>query len=111
MTNLIESNLEVAWILCGDFNEVRKPDERKGSVFVERGAQLFNKFIESLDLFEPSLGGHKYAWVNANGTKASKLDRFLLSSNMVDLWPSFKNGSFATNLLRPLPCFVGGEWV
>ena len=29
------------WIVCGDFNEVRSPEERKGSVFDPYGASFF----------------------------------------------------------------------
>ncbi|GJT74506.1 RNA-directed DNA polymerase, eukaryota, reverse transcriptase zinc-binding domain protein [Tanacetum coccineum] len=34
-------------ILMGDFNEVRMPSERRGSVFNKQGAALFNSFILS----------------------------------------------------------------
>ena len=44
------------WVVCGEFNEVRYPEERRGSVFHARGAREFNKFIDEADLKEPSLG-------------------------------------------------------
>ncbi|KAJ9551779.1 LOW QUALITY PROTEIN: hypothetical protein OSB04_015824 [Centaurea solstitialis] len=68
-------------LLGGDFNEVRRSEERKGTSYSFRGAEGFNNFIDSANLWEPHLGGRRFTWSSADGTKASKLDRFLLSRN------------------------------
>ena len=57
LANLKETDQRAGWVFCGDFNEIRKPEERCGSMFCTRGAQAFNAWIDSLDLSEPSLGG------------------------------------------------------
>ncbi|XP_071726763.1 uncharacterized protein [Rutidosis leptorrhynchoides] len=46
---------DVAWVFCGDFNEVRSMDERKNSQFHERKAARFNRFIDSTRLIEVPL--------------------------------------------------------
>ncbi|XP_071727872.1 uncharacterized protein [Rutidosis leptorrhynchoides] len=45
------------WVLCGDFNEVRDPSERLNSVYIERRASWFNKFIDKMQLIEGPMGG------------------------------------------------------
>ncbi|KAJ9564376.1 hypothetical protein OSB04_000342 [Centaurea solstitialis] len=78
---------DVAWIVCGDFNEVRSAEERKGSKFDSRGANCFNDFIVAANLTDLRLGGRKFTWMNADCTKLSKLDRFLVNSDFNSLWP------------------------
>ncbi|GKD84899.1 cytochrome P450, partial [Tanacetum coccineum] len=74
--------------ITGDFNEVRSPCERIGSNFCQKGTDLFNEFISTSGLVEPSLYGMRYTRMNSIGSKLSKLDRFLVSSHFVDLWPN-----------------------
>ncbi|KAJ9544401.1 hypothetical protein OSB04_024108 [Centaurea solstitialis] len=83
---VVGADQNLGWVIGGDFNEVRRADERCGSTFVPRGAAMFNNFIASLDLVEPSMGGRKYTWASADGQKCSKLDRFLLSRPFLDAW-------------------------
>ncbi|KAJ9560359.1 hypothetical protein OSB04_005519 [Centaurea solstitialis] len=87
LLNLLKANPHVSWIISGDFNEVRSPEERRGSTFDARGAKAFNEFIEKAKLEEPSLGGRKFTWSRVDGSKASKLDRFLVSRNFLSVWP------------------------
>ncbi|GKE82513.1 RNA-directed DNA polymerase, eukaryota [Tanacetum coccineum] len=70
-------------ILMGDFNEVRMPSERRGSVFNKQGAALFNSFILSSGLIEVSLGGYTFTWAQKDAAKMSKLDRFLVSEGLM----------------------------
>ncbi|GKA04343.1 cytochrome P450 [Tanacetum coccineum] len=62
-------------VIVGDFNEVRNPDERIGSLFCPRGANLFNNFISSSGLNDLPLGDMRFTRMNRSGTKLSKLDR------------------------------------
>ena len=70
--------------MFGDFNEVREENDRFGTNFSKRGAELFNKFIDDAGLVEVQLGARKYIWINKAGTKMSKLDRFFVSLNLVN---------------------------
>jgi len=87
LTTLMNSNLNWAWCLCGDFNAVRCASERKGAR--ERGSQKkevsgFNNFIANNYLVELLLVGKKYTWYRANNTTKSRLDRVLVSEEW--LW-------------------------
>ncbi|KAJ9542598.1 hypothetical protein OSB04_029104 [Centaurea solstitialis] len=81
VSDLLASDQNTGWLICGDFNEVRGPEERRGSAFDARGVNAFNNFISALELFERHLGGR-----NAGGSKHSKLDRFLLSKEFTNSW-------------------------
>lgn len=70
----------------GDFNVVRCAEERMGSCFNPSKASDFNAFIDSADLIDPPLGARKFTWIGCGGLKLSKLDRFLISQELLDTW-------------------------
>ncbi|XP_076925889.1 uncharacterized protein LOC143588869 [Bidens hawaiensis] len=76
------------WIIAGDFNEVKDPAERRNSEFVASNAEVFNKFIEEVDLFEYQMGGGLFTYVSDHGDKFSKLDRFLVCRRFMNGWPT-----------------------
>ena len=73
------------WILMGDFNAVRRPEERFNSVFCQRTARDFNEFIRDSGLMEPKMGGFRFTCFRDADTKLSKLDRFLHSPCFLDI--------------------------
>ncbi|KAF5760166.1 putative RNA-directed DNA polymerase [Helianthus annuus] len=75
------------WVFLGDFNDVRCPEERLNSEFIAINAQFFNHFITEADLVEYQMGGRQYTYMSDNGTKMSKLDRFLVSRDFMSKWP------------------------
>ncbi|GKA92705.1 RNA-directed DNA polymerase, eukaryota, partial [Tanacetum coccineum] len=85
-------------IIIGDFNEVRCKSERFGSNFNVQGANVFNSFIVNAGLEEIPLGGCSFTWCHKSATKVSKLDRFLISENLMITCPNFT----ATSLERYL---------
>ncbi|GJZ93984.1 RNA-directed DNA polymerase, eukaryota [Tanacetum coccineum] len=60
----------------GDFNEVRSEHERFGSTFNRQGAIAFNNFIS-----------YAFTWAHKSASKMSKLDRYLISEGVLDLFP------------------------
>ena len=93
LTSLRQSNNNLPWVLCGDFNVVRREDERKGiQGFSSQKKEIdgFNRFIESNSLLDIPRVGKKYTWFKANGTAKSRLDRFLVSEEWLQLWPAAK---------------------
>lgn len=76
------------WILLGDFNEVRVPEERLNSVFDQNASFVFNNFIRSAGLVEYNMGGSAYTYMSNDGIKLSKLDRVLVSFSFMNQWPS-----------------------
>ncbi|XP_071727484.1 uncharacterized protein [Rutidosis leptorrhynchoides] len=76
------------WVLLGDFNEVRFASERKNTEFIEKRAEMFNKFIKENNLIDLPLGGRIFTRISDNGRHFSKLDRFLVSENFIHEWPN-----------------------
>ncbi|GKD38704.1 RNA-directed DNA polymerase, eukaryota, partial [Tanacetum coccineum] len=78
-------------IVMGDFNEVRTADERFGSIFNVRGAAAFNSFISIGGLVEVPSGGYSYNWAHKLAAKMSKLDRFLVSKDLMSNCPNISS--------------------
>lgn len=76
------------WIIFGDFNVVRHPEERINSQFCQSSARSFNQFIHEADLHEVKMGGHRFTYFCRHELKLSKLDRFLVCSNFTDKFPN-----------------------
>ncbi|GKC35982.1 RNA-directed DNA polymerase, eukaryota, reverse transcriptase zinc-binding domain protein [Tanacetum coccineum] len=75
------------FILFGDLNVVRNEQEKFGSIFSSHKAGHFNAFIDSSGLIDLPIGGCYYTWMNKAGTKLSKLDRFLISNDILEAIP------------------------
>ncbi|GJV19036.1 RNA-directed DNA polymerase, eukaryota, reverse transcriptase zinc-binding domain protein [Tanacetum coccineum] len=75
------------YIIFGDMNIVRNENERSGSLFSGQDADNFNSFIDNSSLIDLTFGGHVSTWMNKAETKLSKLDRFLISKEVVEALP------------------------
>ncbi|KAL9675958.1 hypothetical protein QQ045_004167 [Rhodiola kirilowii] len=84
----LKEAFEGEWVLGGDFNSVLVEEERRGSCFNIRDANMFLEFIQAMGVMDLPLRGRKYTWGNKNG--ASRLDRFLVSPGVVSLWPKLE---------------------
>ncbi|WMV15422.1 hypothetical protein MTR67_008807 [Solanum verrucosum] len=76
-----------SWAVCGDFNTVRFPSEKKNCSRITKSMTDLSDFIEAMSLLDLQLAGGRYTW--RKGDKhdiAARLDRFLVS----DEW----NGGF-----------------
>ncbi|GKB67201.1 RNA-directed DNA polymerase, eukaryota, partial [Tanacetum coccineum] len=71
----------------GDFNEVRRMEERWGSIFNASGARVFNNFISNAGLIDLQLEGFSFTWAHPSASKMSKLDRFLVSDGFISSFP------------------------
>nr|GEW83763.1 RNA-directed DNA polymerase, eukaryota [Tanacetum cinerariifolium] len=74
-------------IIIGDCNEVLAAKERFGSIFNVNGAAAFNSFINSGGLVEVPSGGYTFTWALKSAAKMSKLDRFLISEDLMRACP------------------------
>nr|GEV29775.1 RNA-directed DNA polymerase, eukaryota [Tanacetum cinerariifolium] len=85
------SSLVCRWnglcMVMGDFNEVRRREDRPGSIFNVQGANEFNCFIFNSDLFEIQLEGFAFTWSHPSSKKMSKLDRFFVTDGMLSTFP------------------------
>ncbi|XP_071694379.1 uncharacterized protein [Rutidosis leptorrhynchoides] len=84
--NSIMRDVDTAWVLCGDFNEVRESSDRLNCVFHHRRAARFNEFIIKNNLIEIPIIGRKFTRISVDGAKFSKLDRFFVSDKFINLW-------------------------
>ncbi|GJV04542.1 RNA-directed DNA polymerase, eukaryota [Tanacetum coccineum] len=75
-------------VILGDFNEVRREQERFGLSFNIRDANAFNNFISMAGLIDIPLGGYSYTWSHKSVSKMSKLDRFLISEGLMAMNPT-----------------------
>ncbi|XP_023766956.1 uncharacterized protein LOC111915534 [Lactuca sativa] len=77
---LIKNSRIACWIVFGDFNVVRRQEERINSMFCQSSANYFNKFIELSGFHEPKMGGFRFTYFQKSRAKHTKLDRFLVCS-------------------------------
>ncbi|XP_058726606.1 uncharacterized protein LOC131597964 [Vicia villosa] len=85
---LKEAYKDGEWIVGGDFNAVKDRKERKGKVGTvnSREVELFADFIDRSSLVDVPCKGQKYTWFSGDGKVKSRIDRFLLSSVIVNRW-------------------------
>lgn len=99
-----------SWCVAGDFNAVRTTDERKGhmvgSTQHRRESEEFNTFIAAMQLLDLPLIGRKYTWYRPNGSAMSRLDRFLLSQEWVQVWPNCSQVAFNRDVSDHCPILL-----
>lgn len=76
------------WCLGGDFNEITHKEERRGDggYFSRRGMEDFRSFIGHMEVVDIRCVGGKFSWFKDNGAAMSRLDRFLVSKELLDVW-------------------------
>ncbi|GJT53852.1 RNA-directed DNA polymerase, eukaryota, reverse transcriptase zinc-binding domain protein [Tanacetum coccineum] len=79
-----------SYIMFKDMNVVRNEQERVSYIFNNIEADYFNSFIDATGLVDLPIRGRCFTWMNKAGTKLSKLDRFLISKDVIDLLPEIR---------------------
>ena len=75
-------------LVGGDFNILRKMEDKNNNNFNPRWPFLFNAIIENLDLREIDLSGRQFTWANRRDTPTfEKLDRILASVEWEQKFP------------------------
>ena len=79
------------WCVVGDFNVVRRRDERKGVNEEASTAQvlemfLFNNFLLEMELEDLNILGRRFTWYHLNGRSISRIDRMLISDEWAQVW-------------------------
>ena len=81
-------NEPLPMLIGGDFNIIRRQEEKNNDNFNARWPFIFNAIIESLDLKELELSGHQYTWASRRVVPTyEKLDRFLVSLEWEQKYP------------------------
>ena len=76
------------YLIGGDFNIMRRPEDKSSGVFDFKWPNLFNAVIESLDLKEIVMSGRQYTWAGPDDNPIfEKLDRVLVSTDWEDKFP------------------------
>ncbi|XP_058746654.1 uncharacterized protein LOC131619586 [Vicia villosa] len=57
-----------------------------GEFYGKRGMEDFQEFIGRMGVVDIPCVGGKFTWFKANGKAMSRLDRFLVSRNLMDMW-------------------------
>ncbi|KAG5611856.1 hypothetical protein H5410_023137 [Solanum commersonii] len=77
----IRSLFEGPWVICGDFNITRYPEERTNCQRINGAMTEFSEWINDMEFVDPPLFGGSYTWIRSeNHESASRIDRFLYSS-------------------------------
>ncbi|XP_058783019.1 uncharacterized protein LOC131657664 [Vicia villosa] len=76
------------WIFGGDFNAIKDRRERKGRAVTINNIEidLFAEFIVNSDLVDVPSKGKKFSWYSGDGRSMSRIDRFLVSNQVVNKW-------------------------
>ena len=82
------SRESLPYIIGGDFNITRHPDDKSTDNFDTKWPNLFNAVIETLDLKEIVMSGRQYTWAGPRDEPTyEKLDRVLVSTEWEDKYP------------------------
>lgn len=84
----IKNEKPSTWVMFGDFNTVRRREERIKSQFCPSSAFHFNCFISEAGLHDIRMGGNRFTYLCQTNFKLSKLDRFLVCNNFIAAYPS-----------------------
>ncbi|GKV50258.1 hypothetical protein SLEP1_g56970 [Rubroshorea leprosula] len=99
------------WCLTGDFNAVRRVEERAGCKMVSNEMREFDAFIHNSELVYLPLIGRKYTWYNSNGNQMSRIDRFLFSEEWISKWSDLKQSGLRRNVSDHCPIMIKNEQV
>ncbi|CAL1354334.1 unnamed protein product [Linum trigynum] len=93
-------NNELPWLLSGDFNAIKTPEEKTGSPSATTfyRCKIFSDRINQADLIDLGFSGPRFTWTrgdNPNSYKASRIDRSLCNT----LW----NSTFPDTTVQHLP--------
>ena len=83
LTEIVQccQNESLPFLMGGDFNIIRGPNEKNNDWYDDRWPSLFNAVINSVDLKELELSGRKFTWANSLPQPTfERLDRVLVST-------------------------------
>ncbi|GJW82711.1 RNA-directed DNA polymerase, eukaryota [Tanacetum coccineum] len=98
-------------VVMGDFNEARYASERHGSIFHASNVAEFNMFIINSHLNQIPLGGYSFTWTDKYAKKMSKLDHFLVSQGILDLFLNLSSLILHQNISDHMPILLKETYV
>lgn len=97
----------IDWLVVGDFNLYRNPDDRNepGADYVEM--LLFNEAISQLGLVELPLKGRRFTWTNKQESPLlERLDWFFTSSSWTLTYPNSSISTLTMETSDHTPCLI-----
>ncbi|GMI87151.1 hypothetical protein HRI_002384400 [Hibiscus trionum] len=80
-----------SWVVAGDFNTIRSHEEKVGFSFNKSSMRALDFFIDSNGLIDIPLSGAMFTWSNFRESATQcRLDRLLVSSDILQLLPNMK---------------------
>lgn len=98
---------DIDWLVVGDFNLYRKPEDRNRPAGNVRDMLLFNNAISSLGVVEIPLHGRKYTWTNKQQPSLlERLDWFFSSQAWTLIYPNTNAHSLVMEVSDHWPCVL-----
>lgn len=99
--------VQVPWIINGDFNLVSKEEERSTRRINRRTANKFRHTLNSLGLHDMPLAGRCFTWCNGQEqTVMAPLDRLLFNNEWEDLFPISDLTPLSSNISDHCPLLL-----
>jgi hypothetical protein len=101
------SKENLPFLIGGDFNIMRKPEDKSSGDFDNKWPSLFNAVIESLDLREIVMTGRQYTWAGSGDNPTyEKIDRISVSTEWEINFPLAKVEARDQNISNHTPLVV-----
>ncbi|KAK9029844.1 hypothetical protein V6N11_031289 [Hibiscus sabdariffa] len=84
------SMFNVSWFIGGDFNSILNVEEKSGNLVNGSVMDIFRQFVQEAELVDLPLQGGSFTWSsNRKPPTLVRLDRFLLSHQILSAFPGF----------------------
>ncbi|XP_074298901.1 uncharacterized protein LOC141629876 [Silene latifolia] len=107
--SLIAAGCDEPWAIAGDFNTVISPDERLGGYTKKEDMDDFINCLNTCGMVDIPASGAFYTWTNkqdAAHRKFSRLDRFLINTEWVSMFPEMHAHFHPEGIMDHNPCVV-----
>ncbi|XP_058740903.1 uncharacterized protein LOC131613233 [Vicia villosa] len=95
------------WIIGGDFNAIKTEDERIGRGMENRTEmEEFAGLIDLLEVVDLPVIGNKFTWLKLGGDVRSRIDRFLMTEGIINLWKAVAQASGNRDISDNRPIWV-----
>lgn len=103
----IQMTPKTDWLFVGDFNLIRRPEDRNREGADVNEMFLFNEEINTLDLIELPLHGRKYTWTNKQFPPLlERLDRFFTLNSWTNSFPNTVVKALTMETSDHWPCVI-----
>ena len=103
----IDMPQDTDWLVLGDFNFIRKPEDRSKPGGDINDMLIFNEAISNLGLIELPLKGRKFTWSNMQQEPLlERLDWFFTSESWTISYPATSVSALAKPISDHVPCVI-----